>query len=91
MEILSAGPVTALAAVLVVSLAIVVVIKLRRASKTVDRILSQELVAEKDKSAIPRSGPAHRRTPAHRGARTSPLRTLRLPTQPTANVHRHAS
>jgi hypothetical protein len=90
MEILSAGPM-ALAAVLVVFLVMVMVIKLRRASKTVDRILGEELVAGSDKSAGPRSGPAHRRVPAHRGARTSPLRTLRLPVQSTGNVHRHAN
>jgi hypothetical protein len=91
MEILSAGPVTALAAVLVVSLVLITVLKLRRASKAVNRILIEELIAEKDKAGIPRSGPAHRRTPAHRGPRTSPLRTLHLPTQPSGSVHRHAS
>jgi hypothetical protein len=91
MEILSAAPVT-LAAILAVFLAIVLVIKLRRASKTLARILSEEFIAEKEKTIVsPRTGPAHRRAPAHRGARTSPLRTLQLPAQPTGNVHRHAS
>ena len=90
MEILSAAPVT-LAAILAVFLAIVLVIKLRRASKTLARILSEEFIAEKDKTSVSRTGPAHRRAPAHRGARTSPLRTLQLPAQPTGNVHRHAS
>jgi hypothetical protein len=80
-----------LAAVLALFLVIVIVLKLRRASKTVDRILSEEIVAREYNSTAARSGPAHRRTPAHRGARTSPLRTLRLPTQPAGTVHRHAN